>query len=233
MLLPETTASGQQIAPLLREALAFDAPYVVERLLKDRVVDSRAEGEQLFTEIKRYLVLTELTRDTTLGMYSARVDEAWHAFILFTTEYIDFGMRFFGRYLTHAPNATPARCADPEPLDAQAESTFEDFRRQYEACFEEALPEVWYDMGTIVATRRMFNDSVGTIRLVRDADRVRLLTESGELVLSAQLLVGDALEFVTRTGAFYVRELPGGLTDEEKVTLARMLTSAGVLRVAP
>ena len=43
----------------------------------------------------------------------------------------------------------------------------------------------------------------------------------------------DALEFISCTGAFYVRELPGVLTDEEKVGLVATLVEHRVLRVAP
>jgi hypothetical protein len=43
----------------------------------------------------------------------------------------------------------------------------------------------------------------------------------------------DALEFIAQTGAFYVRELPGGLTDKERVALVEALLSVGGLCVAP
>ena len=43
----------------------------------------------------------------------------------------------------------------------------------------------------------------------------------------------DALEFISCTGSFYVRELPGVLTDEEKVGLVATLVEHRVLRVAP
>jgi hypothetical protein len=43
----------------------------------------------------------------------------------------------------------------------------------------------------------------------------------------------SALEFIARTGAFYVRELPGDLTDGEKVALIEGLMAAGAIRPAP
>ncbi|SIT58661.1 hypothetical protein BQ8794_550004 [Mesorhizobium prunaredense] len=43
----------------------------------------------------------------------------------------------------------------------------------------------------------------------------------------------DALEFISCTGSFYVRELPGTLTDDEKVGLVATLVEHRVLRVAP
>ncbi|MFB0627024.1 hypothetical protein [Streptomyces sp. AB3(2024)] len=41
-----------------------------------------------------------------------------------------------------------------------------------------------------------------------------------------------ALAFIARTGAFYVRELPGGLTDAEKVELAAALVEDKILRAS-
>jgi hypothetical protein len=45
--------------------------------------------------------------------------------------------------------------------------------------------------------------------------------------------VHDGLAFIADTGAFYVRELPGGLTDAEKVRLVETLLTVGTLRLAP
>ena len=70
-----------------RGALAYDAPFLIEKLNKDQIVDSAAEGEMLFTEVKRYLVLTRLDPHISWQMYSTRVDEVWHQFVLFTHEY--------------------------------------------------------------------------------------------------------------------------------------------------
>ena len=71
----------------LEHALAFTAPCVIDRLVADRVTDTPAEAEQLFTEAKRYLVLCAATPEMSFGMHSAMVDAAWHTFILFTAEY--------------------------------------------------------------------------------------------------------------------------------------------------
>jgi hypothetical protein len=45
-------------------------------------------------------------------------------------------------------------------------------------------------------------------------------------------LARDPLEFIARTGAFYVRELPGSLDDEETVALAAALVQCKVFRCA-
>lgn len=224
------SAVDATVSPLLRDALSFDAPYVVERLVNDRVVDNLDEGRALFAEILKYLVLCELNRGVVVGMYSARVDEAWHAFILYTAEYTDFCRRFFGRYVGHAPkNAPPVDTHDH--LD-RCELTFDEFRECYQNTFDEPLPDAWYDVRSIAPARRVFNDSAPNMTVAQHDSSAELIDGSGNVILSANAIAYDALLFIARTGAFYVRELPGGLTNDEKVTLIRTLTSWGVLRVA-
>ncbi|MGE2719574.1 hypothetical protein [Mycolicibacterium celeriflavum] len=58
----------------LEEALAFDAPYVIDRLVRDRVAVTPMVAEQLFTEAKKYLVLCAATPDKSFGMFLAMVD---------------------------------------------------------------------------------------------------------------------------------------------------------------
>jgi hypothetical protein len=42
----------------------------------------------------------------------------------------------------------------------------------------------------------------------------------------------DAIDFIASTGAFYVRELPGDLTGEERVATVKALVKYRLLRVA-
>jgi hypothetical protein len=49
--------------------------------------------------------------------------------------------------------------------------------------------------------------------------------------LSINDVARGALAFLTQTGVFYVRELPGDLTDEEKVALIATLVEYKLLRV--
>lgn len=212
-------------------ALDFEAPYVLERLLKDRVVDTPAQAAELFMEIKRYLLLTAATPEATLGMHSARVDEAWHAFLLYTREYADFCTRFFGRYIGHAPTNAPRSSTGPHPDRPQL--TFDGFRSRYQEFFGQPLPDVWYDELSVAPARRVINDAAGTLSAVMADDMAHLYDDAPEPLLSANAIVFAALDFVARTGAFYVRELPGELADDEKVALIQALVSIGTLRVAP
>ena len=60
-----------------------------------------------------------------------------------------------------------------------------------------------------------------------------LLDDTGDIVVSVNDIAPEALEFIATTGAFYVRELPGGLTDSEKVAVVEALMATGAIRRAP
>ncbi|ETW24275.1 hypothetical protein [Mycobacterium gastri] len=249
-----TPADGNDSGPRvlddnLREALTFDAPYVLDRLLSDRVVETRAQAEELFTEVKKYLVLSELSHDMVIGMYSEMVDAAWHAFILFTSQYADYGHRYFGHYLSHAPTIHSGSGYDGQfgaavekrrpgisrpRRRARKKSTFTDFRERYETLFGQPLPYVWHDIGFITVNRRMLvDDRAGPLTLALGDGQVSLFRTNGTAVLSVNDIATAALQFIIAKGAFYVRELPGGLTDDEKIGLAQALVRSGALKVAP
>ncbi|MGY4712392.1 hypothetical protein ACXDF8_23015 [Mycolicibacterium sp. CBM1] len=102
-------------------------------------------------------------------------------------------------------------------MDAQGESpapsrksfSFSDFQQRYEQLFGESLPDVWYDETSAIPARRVVNETAA-LSLTTDGD-------TGEAVLSISELGCAAREFIVDTSDFYVRELPVGLTDEEKV----------------
>jgi hypothetical protein len=218
---PEPTGSAL-------DAVDFEAPYVIEKLVKDHIVDTVDEAERLFTEAKRFIVMSQSDRDVICEMYSVRVDEAWHQFILYTAEYMDFCQRFFGRYVPHSPNNAPQR-----PSTGHCEQmTFDEFKARYETMFGETLPDVWYDTRNVTASRRVFRDETTKVSISRHDGQCDLRDDAGDLVLSVNDLAHPALEFITRTGVFYVRELPGELTDEEKAALVEALLAARVLRPA-
>lgn len=212
----------------LDEALAFAAPYVTDRLVRDRVTDDPAEAEQLFTEAKRYLVLCAATPWMSFGMHSAMVDAAWHTFILFTAEYTEYGQRHFGEYLHHAP-----ACDDDRRSLSLKAASFNDFQQRYEELFGQPLPAVWYDDTSVVPSRRVINDGAGILVADSDYHTARLIDESGVAVLYVDALARDAVDFIARNCDFYVCELPGDLTDEEKVGLVAALVRSGVLRLVP
>jgi hypothetical protein len=218
--------SGPWQAPRFFEALGYEAPFVVEKLLKERVVETREEGERLFTEVKRFLVLAKSDHTLPWEMYSTRVDEAWHQFILFTPEYMEFCSKYFGKYLPHSPHSTSA----PKGKVPSVKMSFQDFKQRYETLYGETLPDAWYDYKSVTVSRRVFNDRAGEWA-VRDVDGMSVLSDgSGTTILAVSELARQALDFISRTGVFYVRELPGDLTDEEKTALVAALVERKELR---
>jgi hypothetical protein len=209
-------------------ALAYDAPFLVEKLIKDQIVDSAAEGELLFTEVKRYLVLTRLDPHVAWQMYSTRVDEVWHQFVLFTREYGSFCDGHLGGFAHHRPSNAPAM-----PPDHQSErSTFRSFAARYREVFGEELPDCWKDERSITLARRLIGDKTHRLVVSEHAGRVSLVDESGTVRFSVDSIAREAVTFIATTRAFYVRELPGDLTDEERIAIAATLVEQRLLRVA-
>ena len=217
----------------LHPALDYRAPFVIEKLVRDQIVDSEDEGEELFREALRYLVLADSDPSTSWKMYSTRVDEAWHQFVLFTVEYTEFCHDFFGGYRHHSPSNAPSPRSGPESRPDAEESTFDGFGRTYEQVFGETLPEVWFDHRTITPRRRLLNSHVDGLTLTEGGGgTVGLIGPAGLVVFEVNDIAGEALRFIASHGSFFVRELPGDLTDEEKIALASGLVECSVLRVA-
>ncbi len=216
-----------QVVPEL-EALTYEAPFLIEKLLKDHIVDTAEEGQALFAEVKKYFVLIRSDETTLWDMYSLRIDEVWHQFILFTQEYFKYCHRFFGGYIPHSPSNAPQSAT----LEGEkAPASFKNFQARYADLFGLPLPDTWYDERSITAHRRVLNHLVGRLTLQDANGMVDLMNERGEALLSVNELARAALTFITQTGAFYVRELPGDLTDEEKIALIATLVEYGVCRV--
>jgi hypothetical protein len=209
-------------------ALRFEAPYLTEKLVKDRLVETVEEGEALFAEAKKFLVLSYIDSDESWNMYSTRVDEAWHQFVLFTSQYADFCHRYFGEYLHHNPSNAP----DPARPHLKPK-TFEEFRARYESFFGEPLPELWLDARSVSLSRRVINDNAGRSSVAVKDGMACLARPGGRIEVEVNDVAREALEFIACTGSFYVRELPGVLTNEEKVGLIATLVEHRILRVAP
>lgn len=226
MTMAVQNASGA--ADVHAEALAFEAPYLSEKLLKDDVVRSREEAEALFREVKRYLVLTASSPTVAWGMYSLRIDQIWHQFILFTRQYIEYCRANFGKYIQHAPSTAPT----VEGLPKMTPSTLAMFAQRYEELFGEPLPDLWYDEKNVTLDRRIVNSRRHAFYLQDDDDMVELLSNEGEAVFAVDQTARAALEFITYNGSFFVRELPGEISDEQRVALVSTLIEFKLLNLA-
>ncbi|MFD7843317.1 hypothetical protein ACFV4K_10325 [Nocardia sp. NPDC059764] len=136
--------------------------------------------------------------------------------------------RFFGRYIPHSPSNAPKVEFAP-PIE---QTSFPEFCDRYQELFAEPLPDVWFDENSVGLNRRLFSRWSGPLIVRAAGETVELPNSDGEPLFAVNDVAREALEFITRTGAFYVRELPGGLDDDEKVALAGALMAGKVLRAA-
>ncbi|MET8862803.1 hypothetical protein ABZW11_07580 [Nonomuraea sp. NPDC004580] len=208
------------------DALAYQAPFLIERLVKRRVAGTAEQAEALFLEAKKYIVLTQIDHSMLWQMYSLRVDEAWHDFILFTGQYMEFCHRYFGQYVHHRPSNAP----DPDPEPSRPVASFGDFCARYAELFGSPPPDEWYDARNVTTDRRVLNEHAGRLGVHRRDGLVHLSDPAGDVLMTVNDLAHDALAFLARSPAFHVRELPGGLTDEEKIALVAALVEHGVLK---
>jgi hypothetical protein len=218
------TVADRSPAKIL-DALDYEAPFLIEKLVKDHIVDTPQEAEALFAEVKRYLVIAALDSDRSWHMYSLRVDECWHQFILFTRQYVEFCKLYFGRYVPHAPSNSPETGLQP-----RQRTTFREFNARYQELFQSPLPEIWVDARNVTLNRRVLNDHMGGLKLRKGDGMIEIMSKDDQPVAAVNDVAEDALDFIGRTGAFYVRELPG-LDDEERVALAAMLVECRILRM--
>jgi hypothetical protein len=230
--------------------LDHKADFLIEKLIKEGILESRTEAEELFLEVKRYLVLNRLYPEAKWQMYSRRIDEVWHQFVLFTREYALFCDKYFGMMLHHSPSNDPmgnaqsvsenvsvVKAAENVPVgntpDDQA-AQFRIFRETYALVFGVPLPKSWFDRLHVSVNRRVVRDTdLGDLQLVRAPDaKVQLLCNE-RLVLVVTALAEAALAFIAAAKSFFVRELPGGLTDDEKNALVEVLVAKRILMLAP
>jgi hypothetical protein len=212
----------------LLEALSYKAPFLAQKLVKEQIVASAREAEELFTELLRYLVLGRMYPHKYWYMASRLVDEAWHQFVLFTRQYMAFCQRYFGQYLHHQPGMSP----DVPELTVSA--SFADFCEHYAQHFGAPPPELWQDTHWIALSRRIIvNESLCPVIIDRD-DLTGMIAVSSHRgpVVAVSAIAQEAMEFIWRTKAFFVRELPGGLTDDEKLGLIEVLVAREAVYLA-
>lgn len=218
----------------IRSALTYEAPFLIEKLRKKHIVETTEEAEALFLEVKRYLVAAHLVTPggAECSMYSQLVDEAWHQFVLFTREYTSFCLRYFGRYIHHNPSNAPKHVHEDEDELPQPMMTLAQFEEHYRTLFGVTLPDVWYDERNVRLYRRL-SRGWATMTVARAEDgMVAILNGTGEVLLSVNEMALPALEFLVRNPTFFARELPGDLTDDEKLGLISTLVEHSLLRVA-
>nr|VFJ87355.1 MAG: hypothetical protein BECKLFY1418A_GA0070994_100177 [Candidatus Kentron sp. LFY] len=103
----------------------LDLSFVREKTTLYRDKESTNEFRHAELEFKKYLKLIRLSNGP-LAIPSSRVDDIWHAFILFTPQYRKFCKKVYGHYIEHQPNTDTT----PVPLSALS-----NFYSEYEQIF--------------------------------------------------------------------------------------------------
>ncbi len=111
---------------------SFSAPYLEEKILIEKITQTKEEYEELFCEFKKFVALLAISREP-LGMASKKVDLVWHQFILFTPQYFSFSNQFYGTYIHHLPKTS---------FTPNAEGISEKFYEWYQGIYG-SLPKVW------------------------------------------------------------------------------------------
>jgi len=84
----------------------------------------------------------------------------------------------------------------------------------------------------LAAKHLSLDDEIGArsgllYRLRQDGEHVRVRSQGREITLPLQ--IGNALEFALANKRYLVRDLPGGLADEDKLSLAKRLIEEGLV----
>ena len=111
---------------------------VLQRTVSEGHFQDIKEAAKAGQEWLKYVALCRAHQSTPIGMISSKVDEIWHAYILFTREYFDFSISVLGlNYFHHAPNVRSTSGEQSMPDEAGP-----NFVRLYTETFG-PLPKVW------------------------------------------------------------------------------------------
>lgn len=209
--------------------LAFEAPYLSKKLVRLGLADSEARAGELFLEVKRYLALAALRPEEEVPMFSTRVDQVWHEFVLFTREYAAFCSRHVGRFMHHSP-LEAAAMALPEARQPPPPMTFVEFRAAYESLFG-ALSPIWHDeLALGPGTRLGWGSWAAPFAVAQEGERAVLLQarDPRRVLCRAGGRARAALGFIAEHRFFLVRELPE-LVEGERLELCRPLVESRIL----
>lgn len=131
--------------PDLNELLQYKNPPVLKLYIQN-YPNNKLSAEKAFTEMLKYLWLYrkhEIDLQNNQGNKSfpkacimlrsmREIDEMWHEFILFTRDYTQFCLDYFGEYIHHLPNLFDNR---PRP------------RAEVEEDVEKLLPYIYDNLG--------------------------------------------------------------------------------------
>jgi hypothetical protein len=227
---PFEPLSADSGAARMQSMLGFEAPYLADKLVRLGIAESTPHADELFLEVKKYLALAALHADGEVPMFSTRVDQVWHEFVLFTREYALFCNRHVGHFMHHAP----LEAAGADGPRARPVWTFDEFRRAYEACFG-ALSRIWFDeLALAPHTRLGWAGWIAPLAVGQEQGRALLLRHADppQVLCRTDARARAALEFIARHRFFLVRELPGLGSDRARLELCEPLVKFQILSLA-
>lgn len=109
----------------LEQILSYKNDNIISRFT-DNYNISWEEAEDIFTETKKFLFISGLP-----GMFMpddlSIIDEMWHNFICFTSEYTTFSEKYFGAYIHH----TPATKEEKDSTKFKVQNSPEEAREEF------------------------------------------------------------------------------------------------------
>jgi len=111
----------------MAEAVLAARPLLGQKLAR-ALFCTPADSRQALTEVIKFLILAaDYAAENSAGQLtpSARVDLAWHEFILFTRTYADFCNQNFGKLIHHEPSV------DHEVNSRQYSNTLSRYRMRF------------------------------------------------------------------------------------------------------
>lgn len=147
---------------LLESVLAYKHPDLLNRF-GNRYFLTDDKCEQIFRELKLwlYLVGTRTSDAPPLVILSPMevIDNIWHEFLLYTTDYANFCHTYFGHFIHHEPT----RVADRLKLQQERECNLQAFQTKRRAELEIFIGYVYDKLGAEVC-HRWFSGRVAECR---------------------------------------------------------------------
>lgn len=118
----------------IERPIDLDLEFVKEKTIFFDVEGTSEEFNVASTEFKKFLTLVK-KYPGPFAIPSKKVDDVWHAFMLFSSQYRKFCENTYGKYIDHQPNTAQS----PVPLSALT-----NFYRSYEEEYGN-VPAIWYE----------------------------------------------------------------------------------------
>jgi hypothetical protein len=128
----------------LDEVLKYENSDVVSRFIEQYPVD-RGDAEYIFKNMLKWLWYCRFPGSEgfrTVDKSIFAIDEMWHAFILYTPDYMKFCHKYFGGYIHHQPT-TEAEKKEVRTKEDVLNSKRKQYEKVYDVLGKDTFVE-WY-----------------------------------------------------------------------------------------